>query len=719
MHSSIFIIILCSVTNVNYIHIVALKTKNREDEGITAMMEKFYDKVIKYRKIIMVIFFALAIYCAYCQQFISVNYDLNSYLPEDSPSTVALDMMEEEFDGAIPNARVLIQDVTVKEALKYKEKLEAVDGVISVMWLDDNVSMDVPLEMYDQDMVETYYKDNAALFTVTIEEESVNTTVPAIRKVIGDENAMTGSAVSTAVATESTVTEVGRITVFSILFLLLDLLITTTSWIEPFVVLLGLGISVIINAGSNLIFGEISFVTNSAGVILQLAVSLDYSVFLIHRFDECRKEFEPKEAMKQALVLSTSSILSSGLTTVIGFLALVLMRFRIGPDLGLALAKGVAISLVSVFLFMPGLILATYKWMDKTAHRSFLPSFKGLGRLIQKVTIPLACVFVLLIVPSYMGSIHNDYYYGASHIFGPGTQLGDDTALIQEVFGKNDTYVLMVPKGDVVTEQKLSDRLHEIEEITSITSMVDILGTTIPQEIVPEDLLSQLESEDYSRMVLSVDVDYEGKETEELVVKIRETAQEFYPDTYYLAGEGVSTYDLMDVVNADMIKVNLVAIVAVFVVLLLSMKSLVLPVILVLTIETAIWINLSIPYVMDTTLFYIAYLIISSIQLGATVDYAILMTDRYKENRAVLDKKSAIVETVSNVTASILTSGAILTLVGFLMGMLSTHGLLSQLGYLLGKGTICSLVAVFFVLPGFLYLLDGTFIKKRKGDSEK
>ena len=321
---------------------------------------------------------------------------------------------------------------------------------------------------------------------------------------------MTGAAVSTAVATASTVSEIQKIAVIAVLFLLVVLILTTTSWVEPFVVLIGLGVAVIINAGTNLIFGEISFVTNAAGNILQLAVSLDYSVFLIHRFDECRQNRKPQDAMQQALCMSASSILSSGLTTVIGFLALTLMRFRIGPDLGLALAKGIGISLLTVFLFMPGVILGTYQWMDKTAHRSFLPSFRIFGKVVGKITIPLVILFVAAIVPSYITSTKNAYYYGSSHIFGPGTQLGDDTELIQKIFGKNDNYVLMIPKGDIVTEKKLSERLNEIEEITSVTSLVDSVGTTIPAEIIPDKLLKQLRSEHYDRMVLSVTADEAG-----------------------------------------------------------------------------------------------------------------------------------------------------------------------------------------------------------------
>lgn len=678
-------------------------------------MKKFYQIVIKLRIPIMIVFLVAAGFCAYCQQFIKVNYDMNDYLPEDSPSTVALDVMGEEFDGAIPNARVMIKDVDKKQALEYKEKLENIEGVSSVNWLDDTELLDMPLDMYDQDTLDTYYKDSSALFLVTIEEDYIDDAVPDIREVIGDDNAMTGAAVSTAIATESTVSEIQKIAVFGVLFTLFVLMITTTSWVEPFIVLIGLGIAILINAGSNLIFGEISFVTNAAGNILQLAVSLDYSVFLIHRFEECKEYYEPKEAMAQALTFSTTSILSSGLTTVIGFLALVLMRFKIGPDMGLALAKGIAVSLITVFLFMPGLILATYKWMDKTTHRDFLPQFRKFGHFICKVTVPLAILFVFLIVPTYKISNMNSYYYGSSHLFGKGTQFGDDTAEIQSVFGKSDNYVLMIPRGDMNKEKELSDALHDMDEVTSITSLADIIGTSIPTDIVPSSLLDQLQSENYDRMVISVAVDYEGDETFSLVEKIRNTAQEYYPDEYYLAGEGVSTYDLMDTITADMTNVNLVAIGAVFVVLLFALKSLILPVILVVVIETAIFINLSIPVMTGQTLFYIAYLIISSIQLGATVDYAILYTGRYIENRAGLSKKESIIETTSNCTASILTSGTVLTVVGFLLGIISTHGLLSQLGYLLGKGTMCSTICVLFVLPGFLYLFDGIFMRRKGG----
>lgn len=670
-------------------------------------MRKFYSVVVNNPKKIIVCFLLLAVIGAAISGLVGVNYDMTDYLPEDSPSTVSLDVMEEEFEGGIPNARVMVRDVTIPEALDYKEKIFACEGVTDVMWLDDAADILQPIETMDSDTVETYYKDNAALFTVTIEDGKQVEAVDAIRAIVGEENALTGDAVSTAVATTGTVSEINKITVFAILFVFVMLILTTTSWVEPILVMIGLGVAVLINSGTNLIFGEISFVTNAAGTILQVAVSLDYSVFLIHRFEECKREIpDSKEAMVEALCKSTSSILSSGLTTVIGFLALLFMQFQIGPDLGRALAKGVAVSLITVFVFMPVLILATQKWLQKSQHRSFLPSFKGFGRVIYRVMIPLVCVFVILIVPSYLASNANDFYYGSSQIYGAETQLGQDTAAVEELYGKSDTYVAMVPRGSLATEQELSDALHEIPQVKTILSYVDTVGAEILMEYLDADTLSQLVSENYSRFVITVDADYEGEETFELVETIRNTVNTYYPDSYYLAGSGVSTYDLMDTITADTVKVNLIAIGAVFLVL-LTMKSISLPVILVLAIETAVWMNLAIPYFQGNTVFYISYLIISSIQLGATVDYAILFTERYTEFREQMSKKKAVIETVAAVTPSVITSGIVLAVVGFLLGYLSSHGILAQLGRFLGIGSLLSLSIVLFVLPGLLYLLDG------------
>ena len=678
-------------------------------------MQKFFEHIVKQRKKILIFYLILSAFCYVAWQNVAVNYDMNDYLPEESRSTVSLNLMSDEFSGDIPNARVMVENVTVPEALDYKESIEAVDGVSEVLWLDDGVDVTLPLSSLDEEVVKTYYKDNCALFNVTIEKSKRISAVNAIREIVADNGSLMGSAVSTATATTNTVKEIQKMTIIAVCFVFLILLVTTSSWFEPFVVLVGLGVAILINNGTNLMFGEISFVTNAAGSVLQLAVSLDYSVFLIHRFEECKQEESDNErAMVNALCKSCTSILSSGLTTVIGFLALILMQFQIGPDLGLALAKGTAVSLITVFTFMPSLILLTHNLLEKSEHKNLYPSFKKFGNVVYHTKTIMMLVLILMVVPCYLASNSNSYYYGSSHIFGSDTRLGKDSERIEEIFGKNDTYVLMVKKGDSAKETQLSNELKQLKEISSITSFVDNAGSEIPYSYLDEDTLSLLESDNYSRMILSVDVDYEGDETFKLVETIRDIADKYYPNENYLAGEGVSTYDLMDTVTKDMVKVNLVAIAAVFIVLLVSLKNIVIPIILVISIESAIWINLAIPYFSNSTIFYIAYLIISSIQLGATVDYAILMSDRYKENRKLLPKKKALIQTTSDTTISIMTSGFTLAIVGLLLSKMSTNQLLAQLGLFIGRGAILSMIIVIFVLPGFLFLFDKFVVKNKE-----
>lgn len=429
-------------------------------------MKQFYSWIVDHPKTILTSFLSAAVCCLFLQSLVSVNYDIHDYLPDHAHSTISLDVMQQEYDGGIPNARVMVRDVSIPEALQYKEKIRAVTGVVDVTWLDDAADIEQPLNTIDADTLAVYYKEETALFSVTIEDEYRLSAVSDIREIIGEENAMSGSAVSTAAATTNTVSEIQQIVVIAVLFVLFVLTLTTKTWAEPFIVLAGLGVAIAINSGTNLIFGEISFVTNAAGNILQLAVSLDYSVFLIHRFEECRAVCSDKKtAMIEALCKSTTSILSSGLTTVIGFLALVLMQFQLGPDLGLALAKGVAISLITVFIFMPVFILSTCKWMDKTQHKPFLPNFKKFGVIVRRTALPMTCLFAIIIIPSYFASNSNSYYFGSSRIFGDDTQMGKDTDAIQEIFGQSDTYVLLVPNSDLATQSALSDELHTLPQM--------------------------------------------------------------------------------------------------------------------------------------------------------------------------------------------------------------------------------------------------------------
>ena len=670
-------------------------------------MEIFFRQIIKHKKTVIFTFGLSLVLCFICSKFVSVNYDMNDYLPDDSKSTISLDIMEDEFEGGIPNARVMVSNITIPEALEIKDKLLNIDGVQDVTWLDDVVNITEPIETLDRETVQDYYKDEAALFTVTVDQNKRIEAVNEIRNLIGDDNAMVGSVVNTVVATEATSKEVSQIILFIIPICLIVLAITTTSWFEPILFMLTIGVAIMLNQGTNLLFGEISFVTNAAGNVLQLAVSMDYAIFLLHKFTEFRLQgLEPEEAMVQASVKSVGSIFSSGITTVIGFAALILMRFKIGPDMGIVMAKAIALSLVTVIILLPVLTMYCYKIIDKTEHKLLIPKFDKFANCVRKIMIPLVIIFLIVMVPSYLAQTKNTFDYGSSKIFDESTKLGSDTKIIEDTFGKSNSLVIMVPKGDFATEKELSNELKEIEQVSSIISYVDNAGVEIPTQYVDESILSKLISEKYSRMVINVKMDYEGEESFKIIEQIKDIVSEYYGDDYYLAGESVSTYDLMDVITSDNIGVNLIAIGAVFLVLLIAFKSILLPLILVLAIETAIWINLGIPYFIGSSLDYIAYLIISTVQLGATVDYAILLSNTYVDNRRIYLKKEALLKTISSVTLAILTSATILTIAGLLLGIISTHGIIKQLGILIARGTVLSTIIVLFVVPGLLYVFD-------------
>ena len=463
-----------------------------------------------------------------------------------------------------------------------------------------------------------------------------------------------------------------------------------------------------LNRGTNLIFGEISFVTNAAGSVLQLAVSMDYSIFLLHRFAESRAEGkEVKQAMVDAVKQSTSSVLSSGLTTVTGFAALILMRFRIGPDMGWVMAKAIVFSLLCVLCLLPALAISTYKLIDKTQHRPLYPNFKSFSSVVMKIRIPMLILTVVIAVPCFLAQGSNDFLYGSSRVYSTNqTQMGRDLLAIEDEYGASNPLVILVPKGDMSKEAALNKALCENKNVTSVISYVNTVGAQIPDGYVPEDSLEQLYSENYSRFVVTLNTEEVEDGWTDKIDEIRKICEKYYSDDALIAGDLASTEDLKDTITEDSIRVNLLAIAFVFIILLLNFKSISMPVILTLVIELSIWINLSIPYFGSTTLHYIAYLIISSVQLGATIDYAILLTSRYLEERKTMGRKEAARTAIQVSVLSLFTSAIILTIAGFALGICSTNLVLSQLGILVGRGAVISFVLVLFVLPALLVLLD-------------
>ena len=682
-------------------------------------MDAFIEKILKHRRIIIVFYVVLALMSAILSTFVAVNYNINDYLPESAASTIALETMENEFDSDVPNARIMVEDISIPEALEFKEQLLSVDGVNSVTWLDDSQDITVPLEMMDSSIVETYYQDNSALYSVALDTDKAITAIDEIKTLTTKKISLTGDAVSTAAATEATEPEVKKIAIIAVIVVFVILFLTTTSWADPIIFMLTIGIAVLINRGTNILLGEISFVSNAAGSILQLAVSMDYSIFLMDRFATYRKSGDDSVlAMTKAVKNSFSSISASALTTIIGFAALLLMKFKLGVDLGLVMTKSIIITIIVVFTFLPAVSVQFYKVIEKFEHRSFMPTFKYFSKFVLKIRYVMVVIFFVLAIPCYFIQNQITFYYGSSHILTNGTEYYEDTTKIESIFGKSNQMVLMVPKGSTAIERQLSDELNQLDYVKDIISYVDSAGISVPKEYLDESLLDQLDGENYTRFVLTIDSDYEGDQAFDNVQEIKQITSEYYEE-YHLAGAVPSTYDMKNVTTADMKLVNAVAIIAVFIIIVLTTKTILLPAILVLVIEGAIWVNLSLPALTNEPIFYISYLIISSIQLGATVDYAIAFSDRYLNTRKKRSKISALDHTIRYSTLPILTSGSILTIVGFILGKISTHGILAELGILLYRGTLFSLMFVLLALPGFLTLFDRWILKFRFSKNRK
>ena len=676
-------------------------------------MERYTQFLLKHRIQVIVLFVAAAAVCAVLSGLVDVNCKLTDYLPGESASTRAIKVMEEEYNQAVPNMRVLIYDVTIPEALEYKERLKAAEGIQEVSWLDDAVNIYEPLEMAPQKTVDEWYQDGNTLFSVTVKEDRADEAVAAVGEIIGDENCMSGSMVESVAADSDTAKDVRKIMLLAVLIVFLILLLTTSSWFEPVLFLITIGVAILINMGTNLIFGTVSFVTSAAGPVLQLAVSMDYSIFLLHRFEENRNQgLKAETAMCAAVKQSAGRILSCGLTTVAGFLALVFMVFQIGPDLGWAMAKAIIFSLISVLCFLPALAIVTYKLIDRTRNRPLVPGFGGFSSFVMKVRIPLLILVVLLVPVFWLAQNRNSFYYGDSEFYtSEAAQPGRDTKAIRGLYGPSSPVVLMVPRGSLEKEAAMNEELLDLDYVTSVISYANSVGNSIPSDYVPSDTLSSFYSANYSRFIITLDTEEKEADWDEKVNAVRSIGEKYYGNEIQYAGDLVSTEDLKTTITRDNLKVNLLAVIFVLCILLVKFRSISLPLIITLVIEASIRINLGLPYFSGTSLFYIGYLMISTMQLGVTIDYAILFTDRYLELRKRMTKRNAAGQTLKTCTLSILTSSLVLTLAGSILGLVSTNGVLSQLGTLIGRGAALSFALVIFVLPSLLMLFDGLIRK--------
>ncbi|MEN0645355.1 MMPL family transporter [Alkalicoccobacillus gibsonii] len=668
-------------------------------------------KIIQYKKSVVLSFAALTIIAIIAQFFVSVNYNMVDYLPEDAPSSVGLEEMQREFTSSIPNTNVLIRDVTVQEAIDYKEQLGEITGVTDVTWLDDIMDTRIPLEMADEAMIESYYKDGQALISLTIETGAEVEATDAIYELIGEDNAVAGEAVNTATSQNMTSSETIYAAALLVPIIIIILVLSTNSWVEPIFFLTAIGVSILINLGTNIFLGEISFVTQSVAPILQLAVSLDYAVFLLHRFsDELKLGHSPEKAMAIAMKASFPVIFVSALTTFFGFMSLMLMDFGVGADLGLNLVKGIVFSFLSVVIFLPALTLYGYKWIEKTQHKSLVPSFKGVGAALLKWRIPALILVFILLVPSFLAQSSTSFTYGLGDL-PEDTRTGQDIKAIDEAFGQSTPIVLLVPNDDVAKEDQLALELEQLPYVDSVMSYTTAVDSAIPIDFLDESITNEFRSDNYSRIMAFTKAGVEGDIPFQLVEQTRELAASYYGDDAYTLGESVTLYDMKVTISKDNQFVNIMTIITIAIVLLLTFRSVSIPIILLLTIQAAVWINLSVPYFTNDSLVFVGYLIVSTVQLAATIDYAILLMETYKHHREKMNAFEAMKKALDEKLFSIMISAVILSSVGFILWFTSTNPTVSAIGLLLGRGAALAFVLVIVFLPALLIVCD-RFVKK-------
>lgn len=675
------------------------------------------DLVITKRKVIEKVFTALIILCLIFAPMVGVNYDLTKYLPDSTPAAQAIDILETDF--TYPGmGRVMLKDVSLYEAKAIKDRIADVDGVDMILWCDSTTNIYGSSAFIDYADIGDYYKDGDAYMDIAfLESDSSSRTHKAVReieRIVGERGLVAGSAVADTNLGPTINREVSLVMVLAVIFIFVILAVTTTSWFEPVLFLMVMGIAIILNMGTNIMFGEISFMSNAVGAVLQLACSIDYSIFLLHAFThEKASGIAPEQAMANALRSAVTSIGASGMTTIVGFLALALMRFGIGPDMGFVLAKGIALSLLTVLLLMPALILRFQHTIERTQHRSFMPSFRKFGELAYKIRKPIFIVVLVLIIPCYVAQGMADFTFGNEAVSNSvGTPVYEAEQQMNAKFGQSNTMLALVPVGDNITERAMTDEIDALPYVKKALGLAAALPEGVPESFLPQSVTSQLHSAQWARVLVSVRSAGESEQAFRYADEIRSIVQSHYPDApTYLIGVTAATQDIKQTLTSDYSFVNIISLLGVALVVAITYKSILLPLVVLIPIEAAVYLNTALPYIYGQRTLFLGFIIVSCVQLGATIDYSILLTGNYLDARAQGDKKEAAIRSVAASAQSVITSGTILTTVAYALYFLSSVDAIGGLGQLIGRGAVMSMTLVLFMLPTCLTIFDKWIIK--------
>jgi predicted RND superfamily exporter protein len=688
-------------------------------------MQKFGRGVVKLRVPILIVSVLLLIPSIFGFLSTRINYDILSYLPSDIETMKGQDIMLDEF-GKGGFSLVMLDGMEDKDVEKVKEKIEKVDHVCDVLWYDTLADVSLPKEVLPDDIYDFFNTDNSTMMAVFFDEatsaDGSLEAVKEIRSIAGEQCFVSGMSSVVEDIKDLTMQEAPMYVVIAVILTSIILALTMDSFLIPLFFMLSVGMAIVYNMGTNFIQGEISFITEALAAVLQLAVTIDYSIFLWHSYKE-EKEKHPgdnKEAMAVAIGKTITSVVSSSITTVAGFLALCFMSYELGMDMGIVMAKGVVIGVICCITVLPSMILVFDKALEKTMHKDLVPSLEKPSKFIIKHHAAFIVLFIVVLIPAVYGQINTNVYYNLTDTLPKDLNSVIANTKLDEEYNMATTHMLLVDADMEPKEvNSMLDEMGKVDGVSFSMSLDTLIGPSIPREIVPESVTKILKSDKWQLMLIGSEYKVASDEENAQIDELSKILKSYDKDGM-LIGEAAATKDLIDITDHDFKVVNIVSIAAIFIIILIALRSVSLPIILVAVIEFAITVNMGVPCFTNTTIPFIASVVIGTIQLGATVDYAILMTTRYKtERNAGKDKHEAVTIALSTSMKSIMVSALGFFASTFGVGVYSSVDMISQLCTLMSRGAIISMITVICILPSMLMLFDKVIINTTMGMKKK
>ena len=687
-------------------------------------MEKLGKAIVRLR--IPILFLSILLLIPSTLGYINtrVNYDILYYLPDDIDTMKGQDILMDEFDkGAY--AIVVVEGMNTRELTTLEEKIESVDHVAELISYNSITGSAIPIEMLPDKYKEQFYNEetDATMFAIffddTTSSDETMDAIKEIRKVTEGRCFISGMS---AVITDTKLLSGKETPIYVLIAVVLACIVLALfmdSFLVPVFFMLSIGMAIIYNLGSNFFLGEISYITKALAAVLQLGVTLDYSIFLWHSYKEMKIDYpdDHKEAMAHAIANTITSVVGSSITTVAGFIALCFMSFTLGMDLGIVMAKGVILGVIGCVTILPSMILTFDRALEKTMHKELMPAkFDKLSAFVVKHSWIFIIIFLALLGPAIYGYNHTNVYYDLANTLPDKLDCSVANKKLDENFDLNSIYMILAD-SDMTPKQanKMIDEINNLDGITFALSLNSVAGNELPEDIMPKDLLNKLKGDEHQVMMIASDYKIASNEVNAQIDAVDSIAKK-YDENAMVIGEAPCTKDLISITDTDFKKVSAVSIGAIFLIILIVFKSISLPVILVSAIEFAIFINMGLPYYLGTTIPFIASVVIGTIQLGATVDYAILMTTRYRKERSGgADKKEAITIALSTSIPSIIVSALGFFAATFGVGLISSVDMIASLCSLMARGAIVSMFVVIFVLPSLFVVFDKIIIHTSKG----